>query len=273
MKKIIKENDILKGNFKVFYQNQEIKEYTQTTEITIGKSEYFIPFDDYFIGKKYSHNFKFDYVITNSSNKELENQKVTVEITNAEIVPFYPQINNESADLKKTIEKLEIELAKKEVEILKLNNDFKEKAKEFSKKAQDQINLELTSIKERFQKEKQDIKNYALQSFFEEFSIPFNNFNMAVKAGENSQSSEVKNYCFGFNIVSKQFEELLNSFGCELITPDLNTEFDSQTQQVVDIIDDNEKDNVINKVVRSGIKLNGRVIVPASVIIYKKISN
>ncbi|WP_334687844.1 nucleotide exchange factor GrpE [Mycoplasmopsis cynos] len=108
---------------------------------------------------------------------------------------------------------------------------------------------------------------------FESFAIPFNNFISAISAEENSPTQEVQNYCLGFNIVSKQFENLLEENGVQLIRPELNTEFNPEFQEAIDFKEDSESHNKVLKVVRLGFSLNGRVVVPASVILSKKISN
>ncbi|MCU9939835.1 nucleotide exchange factor GrpE [Mycoplasmopsis felis] len=125
---------------------------------------------------------------------------------------------------------------------------------------------------EKLQKEKETIKQFALQNFLEDFMTLFNNLTMAVNAGSNSTSQEVKNYNLGFNIVLQQFENVFNNHNVELIKPDLESEFNPDVQEVIDFIEDNTN-NIIKKVVSYGIKLNGRLITPAKVILTKKFSN
>ncbi|MCU9931548.1 nucleotide exchange factor GrpE [Mycoplasmopsis felis] len=177
------------------------------------------------------------------------------------------EIENKENELNSLREKISI----KEYEIFKQVQEFKTKAQEITKKAQETIDKEKELLFEKLQKEKETIKQFALQNFLEDFMMPFNNLTMAVNAGSNSTSQEVKNYNLGFNIVLQQFENVFNNHNVELIKPDLESEFNPDVQEVIDFIEDNTN-NIIKKVVSYGIKLNGRLITPAKVIWQKNLA-
>ncbi|WP_120161063.1 nucleotide exchange factor GrpE [Mycoplasmopsis bovirhinis] len=267
----IKHNDTLKAKFKLLVDGQEITQFTKEQEIIIGNNEYLPNFDDYLKGRKVKDNLEIK--LSFPKNYEIDTLAGKKAIVILEDISLSEAKLENIQELKKKLDELEKKLMFKEVELFNLNETYKTKAKEFSQKTQDKINEITLEYKNKFDLEKQEAKKYAIQSFAQDFAIPFSNFIAAIKAGENSQSSEVKNYIYGFNIISRQFEELLNNNGIELIIPNLNDDFDPNTQEAVDFKESNDPENKILRVVRYGLLLNGRVITPASVLLSKKFSN
>ncbi|MCU9934902.1 nucleotide exchange factor GrpE [Mycoplasmopsis cynos] len=268
----IKNNDKLKAKFKLFVNGVELENYTKEQEVVIGKNQYLPNFDDFLIGRKLKSKLEIKvFFPKNYSIAEIAGKKSIIELSDVELISNnnYEEIEK----LKNQVSLLETKLATKELEIYNINNTFKNKASEFSKKTQEKIEQVTSEYNEKLIVEKNEIKKYALQSFLESFAIPFNNFISAISAGQNSPTQEVQNYCLGFNIVSKQFENLLEENGVQLIRPELNTEFNPEFQEAIDFKEDSESHNKVLKVVRLGFSLNGRVVVPASVILSKKISN
>ncbi|EIE41997.1 chaperone protein GrpE [Mycoplasmopsis canis UFG1] len=269
----IKHNDILKANFKLIIEDAIISEYSNKYEIVVGKNEYLPDFDDYLNGRKIKDNLEIKFSFPkNYSIRDFAGKKAIVEMSEIVLSENNSSKTNDD-ELKKKIAELEAKLSLKELEIIKLSEAYKLKANEFGSKTQEKIEQITNEYKEKLDQEKKEIKKYALQSFAEDFAIPYNNFISAIKAGENSQSAEVKNYVYGFNIVAKQFESLLNDNNIQLIKPEINSEFDPTLQEVVDFKESEESNNKIIKVIRYGFSLNGRVIVPSSVVLSKKISN
>lgn len=268
----LKNLDQLKGNFQLLVDNQVIEEYSKEMQITIGNNEYLPGFDDYLLGRKVKEDFEVKFFFP--KNYELESfagKKAIVKIDNIQVSSQELNNSKELEELKNKVLMLESKLSLKELEIHQMSEAFKQKANEFASKTQEKIDQISNEYKEKLDNEKANIKKYALQSFAEGFAIPFNNFLSAINVGQNSSNQEVQNYCFGFNIVSKQFETLLNENGIELINPELNSEFNPETQEVVDFKEDQDSNNKILKIVRLGFSLNGRVISPASVVLSKKI--
>ncbi|TDV24470.1 molecular chaperone GrpE [Mycoplasmopsis mustelae] len=267
--------DILKGNFKLYLNGIHQVEYDKEATIELGKNEYLDDLDTFLINRKYKRNYEIDFNYRKDHpNEFLAGKSVKLVISHIEINPKSDETKKETVSeiekLNQLVTSLKQEVARKELEILNLQTEFKFKAHELSKKAEEKL-LEAEQIqKEKLNKERQEIKDYALQRFFEDFLLPFNNLTMAVKVGENSQSAEVKNYNIGFNIVIKQFEQVFENHGVELIIPQLETEFNPECQQVVDFMEDLSSTNLIKKVTRYGLKLNNRVVTPASVVLSKK---
>ncbi|MEI2462123.1 nucleotide exchange factor GrpE [Mycoplasmopsis felis] len=272
----------IKGDFELYLDNELILDYKkEDLELILGNNSYIDTFENFLIGRKYKEEMEVSYIYPkHHENEDLAGKSAKVIIKNLVILEEETlNNNNKIQELEKEIENKENELNSlrekisiKEYEIFKQVQEFKTKAQEITKKAQETIDKEKELLFEKLQKEKETIKQFALQNFLEDFMMPFNNLTMAVNAGSNSTSQEVKNYNLGFNIVLQQFENVFNNHNVELIKPDLESEFNPDVQEVIDFIEDNTN-NIIKKVVSYGIKLNGRLITPAKVILTKKFSN
>ncbi|UWV79788.1 hypothetical protein NW072_01150 [Mycoplasmopsis felis] len=110
-------------------------------------------------------------------NKELAGKSAKVIIKNLVILEEETlNDNNKIQELEKEIENKENELNSlrekisiKEYEIFKQVQEFKTKAQEITKKAQETIDKEKELLFEKLQKEKETIKQFALQNFLEDF--------------------------------------------------------------------------------------------------------
>ncbi|MEE3928490.1 nucleotide exchange factor GrpE [Mycoplasmopsis ciconiae] len=149
-------------------------------------------------------------------------------------------------------------------------NNLNEKFKEEIAKKENELFEYKNKINENLQREKSELKAFALASFMEDFIIPFNNFKLAIWAGEKSNNDSVRNYVIGFEMVDRQFMNVLSDHNIELIIPNIGEEFNPDLHQVIDIdYNDNYINNSIKNVRSYGIKINDRVIKPANVTIYQ----
>ncbi|MBN4083560.1 nucleotide exchange factor GrpE [Mycoplasma sp. CSL10137] len=273
--------NIIEADFEILLNGESLPDFKIKKQITLGKNEYIegLEVDKFIIGLPIKKELELSInVPENFENKIISGNEVKIYLKNIKLIN-YDARNLEISKLKK-VEERNLELEKRVLELenkLKANEVvFVEKAKQLSQAVEEKIAKEKEILFEKAKKEKDEIKSFALQGFLEDFINPFNNFVMAQKVAENSENDQLRNYAIGFNIVIKQIIDILESNNAELIIPTLNTEFDPNTQQVVDVVqtyNQIDKDNQITKVVRYGIKLSGRVITPASVVISKKISN
>ncbi|MBU4692988.1 nucleotide exchange factor GrpE [Mycoplasma sp. CSL7491-lung] len=273
--------NIIEADFEILLNGESLPDFKIKKQITLGKNEYIegLEVDKFIIGLPIKKELELSInVPENFENKIISGNEVKIYLKNIKLIN-YDARNLEISKLKK-VEERNLELEKRVLELenkLKANEVvFVEKAKQLSQAIEEKIAKEKEILFEKAKKEKDEIKSFALQGFLEDFINPFNNFVMAQKVAENSENDQLRNYAIGFNIVIKQIIDILESNNAELIIPTLNTEFDPNTQQVVDVVqtyNQIDKDNQITKVVRYGIKLSGRVITPASVVISKKISN
>ncbi|MCU4706846.1 nucleotide exchange factor GrpE [Mycoplasma sp. CSL7503-lung] len=273
--------NIIEADFEVFLNEESLPEFKIKKQITLGKNEYIegLEVDKFIIGLSVKKEVELSVSVPEDfKNKTIAGNLIKIYLKNIKLIN-YDARNLEILKLKK-VEERNLELEKRLLELenkLKINEAiFVEKAKQLSQTVEEKIAKEKEVLFEKAKKEKDEVKSFVLQGFLEDFINPFNNFVMAQKVAENSENDQLRNYAIGFNIVIKQMIDVLESNNAELIIPTLNTEFDPNTQQVVDVIQTNnqtDNDNQITKVVRYGVKLSGRVITPASVVINKKISN
>lgn len=287
MKKMqkIQANDILEGNFSLFIEDVEIPEYTKTTKITIGKNEYLDNFDSYLINRKSFPNLEVRLTFPKSyRNENFAGKNAIVKITDAKLTKAQNMLkkieeelinlNMKAIKLSEINKSLQEQIAEKDKEIASSREAYMLKIQEMTAKA----DLELKNKKEqndaKLAEEKEKIKNFALQGFVEDFIIPFNNFILAIKATENTDNQVLKNFIYGFKMIENQFINTLNDHNIDLIIPNENEEFNPEFHYAIDFIESSEKaTNSIAKLNNYGFKLNGRVIKPATVTLYKKISN
>lgn len=186
--------------------------------------------------------------------------------------------NDEIAKLKKEIEALKEINSKNETKINELiatnkanEAAFIAKANNLTLKAKEELQKFKNDLTEKLNNEKEENKKYILSGFLEEFMIPYNNFKLAIKAGSNSADNVVKNFVYGFNMIDKQLQDVLENFGAFVIAPETLSEYDPEFHHAVEIIkDETKEDNSIKEIRSYGLSINGRVVRPAMVIIYKK---
>ncbi|VEU76195.1 nucleotide exchange factor GrpE [Mycoplasmopsis columboralis] len=277
MKKI-KKGDVLNGTFKAVINDQEIKELSGFKSIVVGENDLKSNLDDFLIDKKYKRHYAFEVTLNEDyPNKDLQNQVVSLEISDVNITTSGAP--SEKDKLKEEVENLKKENEELKLQVATLNNTlrtseylFKEKMLQASDKAQKTIEEKTLEIANKYAKDKEEVKKFALQKLASELAVPYNNLLMATKAGENSDNAQVKNYCYGFSLVIKQLQNALNESGIELIEPNVGEIFNAHEQEAIDVVSDSSMQHEqIVAVIRVGFKLQDRTIVPAQVKINKNL--
>ncbi|MDK2819477.1 MAG: nucleotide exchange factor GrpE [Mycoplasmataceae bacterium] len=170
---------------------------------------------------------------------------------------------------------LELKVMSLERKIIDLNlieENLNKKIIDISENAEKQISDFKTSYKNRFEKEKEDIKNFQFQSLFEKILSPLNNLYMAVEFGVNkSDNPEIVGYVKGFELLVGQIFQVLDQFGVTVIAPKIGDEFNPELHNIIELVKSNEleQDKII-ELINRGYKLKDRVIIPANVIVSKK---
>ncbi|WLP85740.1 nucleotide exchange factor GrpE [Mycoplasma seminis] len=261
----------ISGDFTLYIEEQIIPEYSKHAEITLGKEEYLPNFDEYLIGRKVKEDMEVKFTFAkNYPIAALAGNKAKVEIKNLTLAAGEDKNEYKITELEKEIAELKAKLADKEHKLITQEYVYKNKLEEIQAKAKTSLEAEHHKMHEKLAHEKKEIKKYALQGFFEDFMQPYNNFMAATNAGVNSDSEVVRNYCYGFSIVTKQFATLLEEHGAYIVEPEVGSEFDPETSEVFDFIQDESKtNNTIVKVVRLGLKIDARLVKPAGVIVVK----
>ncbi|MFV8468842.1 nucleotide exchange factor GrpE [Mycoplasma sp. B6188] len=268
--------DIVKGNFTLFVNDEIMTEYTKQCSIELGKEQYLPNFDEYLINRKVKPSlevklsFAKNYPIEALAGKNAKVIIEEVQVTYSHHKGHEAKNSKEVENLKAEIETLKAKLAEKEHKILLDEYMYKEKLETLQTKAKEKLEAEQAHLHSKMKHEKAEIKKYALQGFLEDFIEPFNNFLAATNAGANSDNAIVKNYCYGFSIVAKQFTNLLEQHGAFIIQPEVGSEFNPEQEEVLDFVADETKaNNTIVRVVRLGLSIDDRLVKPAGVIVVK----
>lgn len=182
----------------------------------------------------------------------------------------YENLKKEFDVLKTKSFNLEMENMSLKNQIQINNQQFAEKAKTFSTKAQEELNKLKQENLQKVDLEIQDVKKYGTQKFFESFLLPFGNLELAIKAGINQDNPAVNNYVRGFEMLVNQIENLMQDFGLEKIVPQIDGEYLPELHQAFAVVSQEGRGtNSIVEVKSNGYKLYDRVIKPAIVIVAK----
>lgn len=116
-------------------------------------------------------------------------------------------------------------------------------------------------------KEKQEFAKYANERFLCEILPVYDNLKMAI---EHSDENNHDKWLEGVKYVIKQFKTVLESAGVEEIKT-VGEKFDHNTMEAIssEETDDKSLDGQVVREIKAGYKLNGKVIEPAKVAVYK----
>ncbi|QDF64948.1 nucleotide exchange factor GrpE [Mycoplasma nasistruthionis] len=279
----IKLNEIITADFELIIDELVVPEYSKKFEICLGKDQYLPGFDKLIINRKIKYPFIVNmWIPKNYLIPEFAGKKAIITLNNinclnqnkndslAEQQQRVKESNTVDVDLNKQIQELKLKLAASEAKVQLMEIELKQKASDLAEKAKLEIQKALDENNLKLKQEKEQIKKFALQNFLHDFIDPYNNFVLAVNVGQNSDDVKVKNYCLGFSLVQKQFLDVLEQNGATLIQPEVGTEYNPEFQEVIGFEQNtNYSNNTILKVVRSGVKVDNRLIKPASVILVK----
>ena len=124
---------------------------------------------------------------------------------------------------------------------------------------------DLDTYRRKVQREKQELAQFAVQPLVEELIPSVDHLEMAIAAARASADS--KNLLQGVEMVCSQIKKVLSNFGVEEITGE-GGDFDPNVHEcVAHNPSDSVPENKIIKVMRSGYKIHGRLVRPASVVV------
>ena len=124
---------------------------------------------------------------------------------------------------------------------------------------------DLDTYRRKVQREKQELAQFAVQPLVEELIPSVDHLEMAIAAARTSADS--KNLLQGVEMVCSQIKKVLSNFGVEEITGE-GGDFDPNVHEcVAHNPSDSVPENKIIKVMRSGYKIHGRLVRPASVVV------
>lgn len=115
------------------------------------------------------------------------------------------------------------------------------------------------NLKDRYGQEKEEFVKYANESLLQEILPIFDNLKISLQhvSSEEQDNAWVK----GVEYVVKQFREMLEEHGVKEIEAE-GKEFDHNTMEAIE-----GKGDKVKKEVKPGYTLNGKVIIPAKVIV------
>jgi len=124
------------------------------------------------------------------------------------------------------------------------------------------------NLKKDLAREKTEMREYVIESFFEKLIPVIDHFDQAMKNVPEAPG-ELESWIQGVGHIQKSLIDIANEFGCEPIEP-IDLEFDPNEHEAIstEARDDVEEDKII-EVVERGWKLGDKVIRPAKVIVNK----
>ena len=158
---------------------------------------------------------------------------------------------------KEAISKLEKEIAELKEKNKELRNDY---LKAYA---------ELENAKKRIKEDSDTKIKYASQNLVGELIQPINMLKMIVDMP--APSDEVKNYVIGFQMITNQLVDILQSSGLAPINVEVGKEFDPKVMTVIDTAyDESYEENVVLTIKQPGYMYKDRVLKTAMVIVNKK---
>lgn len=143
-----------------------------------------------------------------------------------------------------------------------------EKAKEESAKNYDnylRAVANLDTYRRRVLRDMEEIRKFAIQPFVEELLSSVDNLELAIEHARKNK--DFKDMITGIEMVLGQIKKVFGNFGVEEIRP-LGEEFDPNFHEcVAHSPSDEYPENKVSTIMRTGYKLNGRLIRPASVVV------
>lgn len=145
--------------------------------------------------------------------------------------------------------------------ILKLTKEKQEHWDQFVR-----AKAETNNILYSAEKEKQNIRNYALKSFVQSLVTVIDNFERSVDL-MNKDASNVSAIKEGIELTHKDFFSTLEKFGVVMINP-IGEKFNPELHEAISMQANAEVEaNTVLQVLQKGYTLNGRLVRPSMVIV------
>lgn len=128
---------------------------------------------------------------------------------------------------------------------------------------------EMENTRKRLQKEKQEMTRFSVENVIEEFLMPIDNLENALKCTQG-MSAETLNWARGFEMILNQFKDVVSQNGIHSF-PSLGTLFDPHLHEAVEVeeLEDCTEGTILQEYVK-GYKSSSRTIRPARVKVAKK---
>ena len=125
---------------------------------------------------------------------------------------------------------------------------------------------ELENVRKRFDREKDDLRKYAVTQFARDLLGVSDNLKRALNVPEDQQDTTVKPFLEGVKMVDKELTDVLNKFGVNLINA-MGEAFDANLHQAMFEVevDDPAQIGKIVQVVQDGYRIHDRLLRPSFV--------
>lgn len=125
---------------------------------------------------------------------------------------------------------------------------------------------DMENLRKRTARDKEEIRRLATSGIIEAILPVIDNLQMGLAAAANHP--EAKDITVGFEMVGTQFDQILSNHGLISLTPEAGTAFDPNLHESVALQPSEEiPEQQIISVMRTGYKLNDRLLRPASVVV------
>jgi molecular chaperone GrpE len=129
---------------------------------------------------------------------------------------------------------------------------------------------DLENFKKRAAREQQDARKFANEGLIQKLLPVLDNFEMAMQAASDPQSSTVESLKAGVEMIQQQLRVLLRETGVEEVEAG-GAAFDPNIHEAVSQMESAEvPEGHVLQQLRRGYKLNGRLLRPATVVVAKK---
>jgi molecular chaperone GrpE len=149
-----------------------------------------------------------------------------------------------------------------------LNNKFEEKIKEYEDKV---LNLKkenlanLDNQKKQFEREKDDLKKYLFQKFFEDILVVLD----SLEVGINAKQENYEKFLDGLKMTNSIFINTLNKYTVNPINAKIGEEFNDTYHECMGITEKGDN-NKITDILSTGYKYGDRILRPTKVIVGTK---
>ncbi|MBD5446142.1 MAG: nucleotide exchange factor GrpE [Mycoplasma sp.] len=178
------------------------------------------------------------------------------------------KLNKEIKELKATIEKNNLRIKELESQINKFNSDYKNELSAKERLAQQKVEQKIKEYQEKFEKDLNHVKKYALKDKAADLINIISNFESAVSSEVKDQA--VANYLKGFQMFCSMFKNYLEDNNIKEIKINVNDDFNEKLMHAFETKKvENVSPNKVLKIVKKGYMLHDIVIAPAVVIVSK----
>ena len=207
-------------------------------------------------------------------NQQENNDKVKkTEINELESLKLKNQeLKKQFDELVKSTSDLKLQLENKNKYIEELNKDFINIINQKTLAAQKQLDIEIKKMQDKFEKDFNEKKKYALADTLSELLGIISKFDLALNQENNDP--KVRNFLIGLKMFSTMFKSWLKSIGVEEIDIKIGDKFDPNIMDAI-IIEPNpkQKNDHVEKIISKGYKLHDRIIQHAHVVVAKTEQN